>query len=519
MTKPFELKTIADYKRFLEVFYKLPPKSQALVARDMLRTDLFFLLTIGLKRKDAVNQWILDRCNEVSNNPDGHLDLWPRGHYKSTVITFALTIQDILSSHGENPDPKWHGVEITCGIFSCTRPIAKQFLAQIKREFETNIILRKSFPDILWENPDKEAPSWSLDAGIIVKRKSNPKEATIEAHGLVDGMPTSKHFYLSIYDDVVTIDHVRSPQMIEKTTEAWALSLNLGTEHGVRRYIGTRYHYNDSYAEILRRNAAIPRIHRATLDGSIDGEPVLMTKETLEQKRREMGSYVFNSQMLQNPMADESQGFKRDWLEFHECSTWSNLNVYILVDPANEKKKTSDYTAITTIGLSADNNYYILDWVRDKLSLTERTDVLFMLHRKYKPLGVGYEKYGMQADISHIKYLQKKTNYNFKIIELGGNLSKVDRIRKLIPLFEAHRIYLPISLNRTNIEGKTEDLTQSFINEEYLNFPVSLHDDMLDSLARITDEEMQLKWPKFIEKEDRYAPKKKPANSASAWSV
>lgn len=497
---------------------QLAPQDQHLMARDMARTDLFFLLTVVLKRKDAANQWILDRCKEVEESPDGHLDLWARGHYKSTVITFAKTIQDIIASHGDNPLPKWHGVEVTVGIFSCTRPIAKQFLAQIKREFEANEGLRGLFPDILWENPDKDAPSWSLDAGIIVKRKSNPKEATVEAHGLVDGQPTSKHFYLCVYDDVVTIENVRSPQMIEKTTDAWALSLNLGSEHGLRRYIGTRYHYNDTYAEMIRRGSAKARVHAATIDGTLDGEPVLMSRETLDQKRRDMGSYVYNSQMLQSPSADESQGFKRDWLEYHECTTWGNMNVYILVDPANEKKKTSDYTAITVVGLSADNNYYVLEWVRDKLSLTERADVLFMLHRKYKPLDVGYEKYGMQADIAHIKDLQKRVNYNFKITELGGNLSKIDRIRKLIPLFEAHRVYLPISQNRTNIEGRTEDLTQAFINEEYLNFPVSLHDDMLDSLARITDEKFPLRWPKLVEQRDRYTPKRV-TSSSSAWSV
>lgn len=484
----------------------------------MARTDLFFLLTAILKRKDAVNQWILERCKEVETNPNGYLDLWFRGGYKSTIITFALTIQDILASHGDEPLPKWNGVEITCGIFSCTRPIAKQFLAQIKREFESNETLRGLFPDVLWENPEKDAPSWSLDAGIIVKRKSNPKEATLEAHGLVDGQPTSKHFYLSVYDDVVTIENVRSTPMIEKTTDAWALSLNLGSEHGIRRYIGTRYHFNDTYAEIIRRKAAIPRIHTATIDGTVDGKSVLLPQEILEQKRRDMGSYIYNSQMLQTPSMDESQTFKRDWLEFQTCSTWNNLNVYILVDPANEKKKTSDYTAMIVVGLGADSNYYVLDLIRDRLSLTERADVLFMLHRKYKPLGVGYEKYGMQADIAHIKYVQRQSNYNFKIVELGGNLSKVDRIRKLMPLFEAHRIYLPESLMRTDIEGKTHDLVQSFINEEYLNFPISLHDDMLDCLARITDEDMALRWPKLIEKRDRYGAKEK-IQPTSAWSI
>ncbi len=136
MPKP-NLKTIADYKKFSELFLKLAPNDQHLMARDMARTDLFFLLTVVLKRKDAVNQWILDRCKEVEESPDGHLDLWSRGHYKSTIITFAKTIQDILASHGDNPLPKWNGVEITVGIFSCTRPIAKQFLAQLVSDIGT----------------------------------------------------------------------------------------------------------------------------------------------------------------------------------------------------------------------------------------------------------------------------------------------------------------------------------------------------------------------------------------------
>ena len=82
------------------------------------RRDLFFLLVYLLKRKDADSDWALERCREVQASPNGHLDLWARGHYKSTIITFALSIQDILN------DP-----EITIGLFSHTRPIAKAFLA------------------------------------------------------------------------------------------------------------------------------------------------------------------------------------------------------------------------------------------------------------------------------------------------------------------------------------------------------------------------------------------------------
>lgn len=520
MQRP-NLKSLNDYKEFINMFSALPLEQQTLVSRDMFRNDLFYLLTVGLRRKDMLHPWLLSRCKEVEANPNGYLDLWARGHYKSTIITFALTIQDILSSHGDSPDPKWGGKEPTIGFFSFNRPIAKQFLSQIKREFETNEVLRVTFPDIIWELPYKEAPSWSLDNGIILKRKSNPKEATIEAWGLVDGQPTSKHFDILVYDDVVTIDNVRSPDMIDKTTTAWELSLNLCAKNPIRRYIGTRYHFNDTYKSMMDRQAAKPRLHAATRDGTPAGDPVFMTRETLDEKYRNMGMYTFSSQMLQKPTFDQSQGFKKDWLLFADMGDFQQMNRYIVVDPANSKRKNSDYTAIMVVGLSADNNYYVIDMVRDKLSLTERTDVLFHLHRKYKPMrrgGVGYEQYGMQADISHIRDVQRRTNYNFEIVELGGTLSKLDRIRKLIPLFEQGRIYLPESCFKTNSEGKTVDLTENFVNEEYLTYPVAIHDDMLDSLARILDDKFKLVWPQLIEEPDRYAIKRK-APGGSVWSV
>jgi phage terminase large subunit-like protein len=486
-------------------------------ARQLCRTDLFFLLRFALGRKDIERQWLFDRCREVQAAPNGYLDLWAREHYKSTIITYAKSIQDILASHGEDPLPMWNGREATIGIFSHTRPIAKGFLRQIKYEFERNQLLKDWFPDILWQYPQKSAPKWSEDDGIVVKRKGNPKEATVEAWGVVDGQPIGKHFLVLDYDDIVVPASVTTPDMIQKTTASLELSYALGTEGGVRRFAGTRYHFNDTYRVVLERGTAIPRIYTATDNGQIDGKPVLLAREALAQKRRDMGPYTFSCQMMQNPKADETQGLQEVWLRYYDGTlTGSRMNKYILVDPANGKRKSNDYTSIWVLGAGEDQNLYALDIVRDRLNLTQRCRKVLELHRKWRPLQVRYEHYGMQADIQALQMMQATEEYRFEVIDVGGTeVPKNDRIKRLIPTLEQGKFYLPRTYHYTNYEGEVRDLVKDFLEQEYKAFPVPVHDDMLDCLARSHEPELPLVFPK--EKQPDSTPKRAPSGAPGGW--
>jgi hypothetical protein len=391
------------------------------------------------------------RCREVECASDDYLDLWARDHYKSTIITYAGCIQEILK------DP-----EITIGIFSHTKAISRdKFLAQIKRELESNEILMRAFPDILYQNPQKDAPNWSLDRGITVKRKQNSKESTVEGHGLIDGMPTGAHFKLRVYDDVVVPESVGTPEQVAKTTTAWELSDNLGSAGGRRWHIGTRYSYVDTYDAIIKRGAITPRIHAATDDGTVTGRSVFLPQDVLDAKLITQGEATFSCQMLQNPLGGKQSMFNQEDLKYYEVRP-EVLSVYIMCDPASSMKKDSDNTAVAVIGVDYAMNKYLLDGYNHKMKLEQRWQCVKAMYVKWRQapgvqtVRVGYERYGATSDLEHFEERMKVEGPRFDIQELAwpreGPGSKIDRVQRLGPDLRSGRFYLPHD-NTVDAEG------------------------------------------------------------------
>jgi hypothetical protein len=466
-----------------------------------------------LRRYDAWHPWLYERCREVEAAPDGHIDIWAREHYKSTIITFAGVIQEIIR------DP-----EVTVGIFSHTKPIAKSFLAQIQRELSANLNLIASFPEIFWENPAKDAQSWSLDSGITVQREGNPKEATVEAHGLVDGMPTAKHFQLMVQDDVVTRESVNTPEQIQKTTEAWELADNLGTVGGRRWIIGTRYHYADTYAEIIRRGAAEARIYPATRDGTLTGTPVLFTAAEWQRRVRDQGEATVACQLLANPLAGHQRMFDTSDLRVYEYRP-ATLMVYVMCDPAHSMRKGSDHTAIAVIGVDYAGNKYLLDGVDHRMELVDKWRWLRDLWDKWRDepgvqgIHVGYERYGAISDLAYFRERMMVEGVNFDISELEwprmGEGSKNDRVQRLTPDLKRHRFYLPYptddehltagqarrkadgyehllsrKIRRLDQDKKVYDVTER-LRMQFAYFPFCEKKDLIDAVARIYDLEVR----------------------------
>lgn len=422
--------------------------------------DRYYLLVFLLGRRDLVqhgdyecgrfgdpdyapagNVWLYDRVREVERDPDNRLDLWSREAGKSSVITFGGIIQEVL----RNP-------ELTVAIFSVTRPLAKRHLQPIKRAFEMNRLLKETYADVLFEDPASEAPKWSEDGGLVIKRKGVGREGTVEAWGLIDGMPTGGHYGLRVYDDVITEKHSKSPEMVKKALEQFELSDNLGRKGGRKWVIGTRYSFGDVYGILLDRKVLVPRVHPATADGTLHGRPVFLSQAQWEDKKRNQPTTVA-AQMLQDPAGGQDTTFTVKWLRAFEVRP-DTLNVYILVDPSKGRTRTSDRTAMAVVGIDSRENKYLLDGFCHRMNLAERRENLLRLHEKWRNrpgvllCEIGYEQYGLQVDLEHFEQMARIDGKPLPVQEVNwvreGGQSKQDRVERLVPDFAGGRFFLPL---------------------------------------------------------------------------
>lgn len=328
----------------------------------------------------------------------------------------------------------------------------------------------------------------------------------------VDGTITGEGGNFIIIDDPISAKESNS-RLIRDNANNWlgqtAHNRLNDKKNGVIILIMQRLHLNDPTGYLLDlggwEHLKIPLIAEGNKIYEIgtfkkevkEGDllhPTFMNGQAIEREKRIAGAYHFAGQFMQNPSPTGGGEFRQEWIQYYRGKLEpSTMNVYIMVDPANSKKTTSDYTAIVVAGLGSDENIYILDLIRDRLNLRERQEMLFKLHAKYKPKAVIYEKYGMQADIEAMNEAMGYLNYRFAITEVGGALNKEDRIRRLIPYFTDGRVWLPQTLYKTDYEGKVIDVIEEFVHQELLPFPVGLHDDCIDSLSRLFD--ANLIWP------------------------
>lgn len=264
--------------------------------------------------------------------------------------------------------------------------------------------------------------------------------------------------------------------------------------------IGTRWHPGDLTGHLLESQPDEYELINFPAFAEVDDvlgrkEGDLLWPERFDVKRLEdiratLGSRDFAALYQCRPVEATGGMFKTAWWNSYKVMKvehWKAMNRVIIMDPARVVSKDSDYTAIITLGFAKDGNVYVLDVVRDKLDLMDRVRKVFELHKTWQPKCVYVKKQGSEPDYDAIRNKQNEDNYRFRcdfVLEKGR---KVTRIERLIPYFEAGKIWWPESLVKLGWDGKYHDVVKEIFDNEYSVYPICKNDDGLDSLSSMID--------------------------------
>ncbi len=467
---------------------KLSPEGKRLLLRYKFKTN-FLALTLLLGYKD-IGECHRDKLIEIAKlppkgQPQRRLWLWARGHFKTSLISEAKAVYRIIND-----------VNRRLLVVSYTLDVAKTILKNIKAHFVSNDDFRFFFKDFC-PSPSKDGKIefGTTEQFTIPNRTRNLKEPTLMCAGVGTNL-TGLHFDEMIIDDLVTRDSVTNETQIQASKDYYASLRQLfdNPTIPVEDIIGTPYHFADLYQDIIKSQG----FKISNMPAIINGKSTFSERFTLEgleaiENDPTVGPYEFAAQYLLNPINPKDAKFLEKWLINYDKLP-EGLAEYICVDPASTQKKKSDYTVIEHWGVDSKGNHYFIDGIRDKLTSFQRIDLLFEIVSRAKNLKwVKYEVLGgRHGDLEVINERMHQRKVYFTIKETkGSSAAKKDRIeQRLVGRFNSGIIFFPRTcVHKSIYDGKSYDFVQQY-RLEFLQFPFTEHDDILDCHSQMFEEEL-----------------------------
>lgn len=366
-------------------------------------------------------------------------------------------------------------------VSGCSDSLAQSFTLVTKRIIESDEY-KQLFHGVKLSKDVNSVTRWQIEgsAGLV----------TVAG---INGSIMGKGGRLVIVDDYFrTAEEANSKTYRDKTWEAFTANLiTRAADPCIFIVCATRWHTDDIGGRIIEKmkaDAEFPRFERLSFPARKEGEyeylfPERYSEHWYKTRRSALGSRMAAALLDCEPIGDKMRWFKDDWLVYYNRTP--KLNVFIIIDSANAKKKDSDYTTMIVIGRAEDGTFYVLDMVHDRMNLGERTEKLLELHRMWRPIRVFWEQLGAMSDVDHVKLEMDNIGYHFKIDQFSQSVAKPDRIRWIEPQFEKGNIILPVRILRLCADGEMRDHIREFLEDEYQVYPSVKHDDMLDCLANI----------------------------------
>lgn len=140
------------------------------------------------------------------------MEQMPRSHFKTTIVTVTESVREVMRNNAYRKL-----------IVGDTDTNAEKHLQKIKRHLEANSLLRWLFPEMVWENPDAQAPAWSKKELVLPGAAREHGETSFDAVGAGSGV-VSRHYDGIGADDLIGDDELYSATEMEKVIE-WSTGL------------------------------------------------------------------------------------------------------------------------------------------------------------------------------------------------------------------------------------------------------------------------------------------------------
>ena len=366
---------------------------------------------------------------------------------------------------------------------------AKMYIAAIKDQIDNNEVLKliaKNDKGVYVLEPDKNAAGgWTEDRILLKHRtKLGMKEPSLFVSA-VDNNRTGMHPDVIIMDDLVSENTVTTKEQRNKTKTHYRFSLSLLERNGLQVVIGTRYHMDDLYDELLKNKGFNCIVRPAILPNGKCYFPTKYPIEVLAELKRDQGADIYNSQYMLDPTNEDDATFKVGNLNYYEDGEFEEdikagrikfQQVYIITDLAITQNKRSDFTVVMIIGVTADKKIYVVDYSHDKFTPSQTVTEIFKQYEKARKYGyvhgVYIETVAFQKVMLYLlKDEAKRRGISIPLKELKANKDKTLRINGLVPLVDNGDVY---------ISGRHTEL-----RDEMREFPFGRHDDIIDTLAYI----------------------------------
>jgi len=168
--------------------------------------------------------------------------------------------------------------------------------------------------------------------------------------------------------------------------------------------------------------------------------------------------------------------------QFERTIPLGSCYLFSATDPAISTKQKACYSAISTIAVDGEGNWYILGIEYGRWNPTDYWEQIFKSYEKWRPVCMGVEVVGYQKAIPHaLELMMKQKNKWINIEEIKNNgMDKSERIRmNLAWRYKQRKIY-----HNYNAQYKTEYEAQLInVTEDGIKGFV----DLPDSVALIAD--------------------------------